>query len=261
MTDIKPLVNEVGSFLVPEIGILDLTLSNLLPKFELLKTKIKEHCITVSKMPSDTAPNTSLVSLFIVDSVLDDLMHLINNNSDRIVGVDDQIVMLHEELMLLGSSVTNIAVQQEAEHEELLIRTRDIAYEIEYVINSSPHVWYLTLRLPQLFEKIQLIRMSIQEIKNKIDTAEMPEVAKYPVGQVSSQSKEPLIKEDIVVGFDNVAIKIADQLVRGTEQLQIISIFGMPGLGKTTLANKVYNSPSVANHFLRLCSVCCFSKI
>ncbi|KAL2551582.1 putative late blight resistance protein-like protein R1B-17 [Forsythia ovata] len=249
MTDIKPLVNEVGSFLVPEIGILDLTLSDLLLKFELLKTKIKEHCITVSTMPSDMAPNTSLVSLFIVESVLDDLMHLINNNSDRIVGVDDQIVMLHEELMLLGSSVTNIAVQQEAEHEELLIRTRDIAYEIEYVINSTPHVWYLTLRLPQLFEKIQLIRMSIHEIKNKIETAGMPEVAKYPVGQVSSQSKEPLIKEDIVVGFDNVAIEIADQLVRGTEQLQIISIFGMPGLGKTTLANKVYNSPSVVKHF------------
>ncbi|KAL2551426.1 putative late blight resistance protein-like protein R1B-17 [Forsythia ovata] len=56
MTDIKALVNEIGSFLVPDIGILDLALSDLLPKFELLKPKIKEHCITVSNMPSDMAP-------------------------------------------------------------------------------------------------------------------------------------------------------------------------------------------------------------
>ncbi|KAL2551611.1 putative late blight resistance protein-like protein R1A-10 [Forsythia ovata] len=78
MTDIKALANELGSFLVPDIGILDLALSDLLPKFELLNPKIKEHCIRVSNMPSDMAPNTALVSLFIFYSVLDDLMYLIN---------------------------------------------------------------------------------------------------------------------------------------------------------------------------------------
>ncbi|KAL2486333.1 putative disease resistance protein [Abeliophyllum distichum] len=145
-------------------------------------------------MPSDMALNTSLVSLFIVDSVLDDLMYLINNNSERIVGLNDQIITVHEELMSLGSSITDIAVQ-----------------------------------LPQLIEKIQLIRMSIQEIKNKLDVAGVPEVP-YQGKQVSLQSEEPPILEDIVVGFDNMEIKIAEQLVRGTQQLQNISISRMPGL-------------------------------
>ncbi|KAL2531434.1 NB-ARC domain-containing protein [Abeliophyllum distichum] len=227
MTEIKALVNELGSFLVPDIGILDLALSDLLQKFELLKPKIKEHCIRVSNMPTDMAPNTALVSLFIFDSVLDDLMYLINNKSDRIVGVNEQIVMLHEELMLLGSSVTDIAVQQEAGHEDILIRAVDIAYEAEYVINSFPPVWYLTLRLPQLIEKIQLFRMSIQEIKNKLDVAGVPEVPKYRGEHVSSQSKEPPILDNIVVGFNKMEIEIAEQLVGGKEQLQIISISGM----------------------------------
>ncbi|KAL2551435.1 Aminotransferase class I and II domain-containing protein [Forsythia ovata] len=261
LIDIEVVVNEVGSLFFPffftslvialtikspsfseiiqsakneveidvDIGNLDLALSDLLPKFELLKPKIKEHCIRVSNMPSDMAPNTAL--------------------SDRIVGVNDQIVMLHEELMLLGSSVTDIAVQQEAEHEDILIRAIDIAYEVEYVINSFPPVWYLTLRLPQLIEKIRLIRMSILDIKNKIHVAGVPEVSEYPGEQVSLQSKEPTILEDIVVGFDNMEIEIVEQLVRGTYRLQIISISGMPGLGKTALANKVYNNPSVVYHF------------
>ncbi|XP_022846274.1 putative late blight resistance protein homolog R1B-8 [Olea europaea var. sylvestris] len=255
MADIKAMVHEIGSFIVftkndrvPESGIVDLALSDLLPKFELLKSKIKEHCITVSKMPIDMAPKTGVVSLFIVDSVLDDLMDLINNKSDRIVGLNDQIVMLHEELFLLGSSITSIAVQQEAEQEELIIKTRDIAFEVEYIINSFPPVWYLALRIPLLIEKIQLITMAIKEMKNDIDVVGMLEVAQYPDEHLSSQSEETPIL-DVIVGFKVVALEITEQLVRGTEQLQIISIFGMPGIGKTTLANKLYNDPSVVYHF------------
>ncbi|KAH0662592.1 hypothetical protein KY284_027523 [Solanum tuberosum] len=39
------------------------------------------------------------------------------------------------------------------------------------------------------------------------------------------------------------------KLTRGTKELDVISIFGMPGLGKTTLVMKVYNNPSIVNHF------------
>ncbi|XP_022870586.1 putative late blight resistance protein homolog R1A-3 [Olea europaea var. sylvestris] len=262
MMDIKALLHEIGSLLgfffiftkndqVMETGMLGLALSHLLAKFETLKTKIKEHCITVSKMPSDMAPKAGVVSLFIIDSVLDDLMDLTNNKSNSTVVVNDQIVMLHEELMLLGSSITDIVLQHEAKHEELVTRSRDIAYEVEYVINSFPHVWYLSLRLPQLIDKIRLIVMAVKEMKNNIDVARMSNVSKHPHEHIESQSKEPPILEDIVVGFDNVAIEIAEQLVGGTCQLQVISIFGMSGLGKTTLANKLYKHPSILYHFYK----------
>ncbi|CAA2968798.1 Hypothetical predicted protein [Olea europaea subsp. europaea] len=179
--DIKSLLRSfIHFFIYTETKTLNLALSYLLRKFDILKTKIKKHCITVSKMPSDMAPKTSVVSPFIVDSVLDDLMDLINNKSDKIVGVNNQIVMLHEELMLLGSSIKDVAVQQEEEYEELVIRAGEMAYEVEYVINSFPHVWYLALRLPQLIEKIQLFTMVIKEIKNNVGAAGTPEVAEYP---------------------------------------------------------------------------------
>ncbi|KAK6787273.1 hypothetical protein RDI58_015798 [Solanum bulbocastanum] len=39
------------------------------------------------------------------------------------------------------------------------------------------------------------------------------------------------------------------KLIRGTKERDVSSIYGMPGLGKTTLARKVYNNPSIVNYF------------
>ncbi|KAL2516440.1 putative late blight resistance protein-like protein R1B-17 [Forsythia ovata] len=256
LTHIEAVLNEFGSFLYSFFFIrnqvlaprMDLELSDLLRNFELMEAKIKEHCIVVSNMPSCTTQKTAVVSLSIVDSLLDDLTHVLNHKADKIVGVNDQILTLHEELILLRSSLTDITLQQHPQLEELLIQTTDIAYEIEYVINSFPPVWYLTLRLPQFMDKIKCIMMGIKETKKNIDTS-IVEVENYPTEHVSSQEKGPLILEDIVVGFDNKETEIAEQLVTGREHLQIISIFGMPGVGKTTLAKKLYNNPSVVHHF------------
>ncbi|KAL2516383.1 putative disease resistance RPP13-like protein 3 [Forsythia ovata] len=252
LTHIEAVLNKFGSFLYSFFFVrnqvlaprMDWELSDLLRNFELVETKIKEHCILVSNMPSCTTRKTAVVSLFIVDSLLDDL----NHKADKIVGVTDQIVTLHEQLILLRSSLTDITLQHRSQLEELLIQTTDLAYEIEYIINSFPPVWYLTLRLPQFMDKIKGIMMGIKETKKNIDTG-IVEVENYPTEQVSSQEKGPLILEDIVVGFDNKEIEIAEQLVRGPEHLQIISIFGMPGVGKTTIAKKLYNNPSVVYHF------------
>ncbi|XP_049400087.1 disease resistance protein RPP13-like [Solanum stenotomum] len=63
----------------------------------------------------------------------------------------------------------------------------------------------------------------------------------------------PSLENDEVVGFDEEANEVIKRLVEGPpESLDIIPAVGMPGLGKTTLARKIYNDSTLSFEFFRI---------
>ncbi|KAK6772834.1 hypothetical protein RDI58_028072 [Solanum bulbocastanum] len=55
----------------------------------------------------------------------------------------------------------------------------------------------------------------------------------------SNLPRSPMMNEEII-GFEDVIEKLRDQLIKGTKGRDVISVVGMPGLGKTTLAYRLY---------------------
>ncbi|EYU17764.1 hypothetical protein MIMGU_mgv1a026345mg [Erythranthe guttata] len=56
-------------------------------------------------------------------------------------------------------------------------------------------------------------------------------------------------RDNVVVGLGEVEKTIAGYIMEQREELDVISIIGMPGLGKTTLASKIYESDIIQSEF------------
>ncbi|KAL0356083.1 UNVERIFIED_CONTAM: putative late blight resistance proteinR1A-10 [Sesamum radiatum] len=56
-------------------------------------------------------------------------------------------------------------------------------------------------------------------------------------------------QQENVVGFEDEAEKLIGYLTEETQHLDVVSIIGMPGLGKTTLAGKIFRDPAIQYEF------------
>ncbi|XP_027077135.1 putative late blight resistance protein homolog R1B-16 [Coffea arabica] len=129
----------------------------------------------------------------------------------------------------------------------------EVAYKAELLINSTLVGDKCEDSLDAIARDINLLKIEALEINN----GQTQRVNKNSI-HIASQLAVAVHNEDLV-GLDDKVKTIIDRLTRGLKQLDVVPIVGMPGLGKTTLANKVYTASSVRSYF-HVRGWCCVSQ-
>ncbi|PHT97069.1 hypothetical protein BC332_34005 [Capsicum chinense] len=224
---------------------------DLLENIELLKEDL-EHVYLKAPDSSQWCFPMSDGPLFmhLLHRHLNDLLY---SNAYSIALIKEEIGLVKEDLEFIRSFFGNV---EKGLYKDLWAHALDVANEAKDVINSiivrDNGLLHLIFSLPITIKKISLIKEDVSNLLEKIPKNKSLVVVNAPKNPLERKS---LTSGKIIVGFKEEINWLITKLTSGPKDLDVISITGMPGSGKTTLAYKVYNDKSVCSHF-DLCAWC-----
>ncbi|KAK6116767.1 hypothetical protein DH2020_049500 [Rehmannia glutinosa] len=221
-----------------------------------------------------------------VEVVVENLGSLIKEEIGLIMGVDD-------EMNKLSSTLTTIqAVLEDAEQKQLeskpiqnwLCKLNDLVYEIDDILDecatqvsitkhrrSSRYSLKNILFRRKIGRRVKRVTAKLDDVaaeREKFHLREMPIDRAREVAATSRETGSILNESHLVYGREEDEEKIVDILVnhvRDNQETLIVlpiigigglAIIGMGGLGKTTLAQQVFNNRRVVEHFDEKLWVC-----
>ncbi|KAH6801802.1 hypothetical protein C2S51_033248 [Perilla frutescens var. frutescens] len=198
-----------------------------------------------------------------VGFLLENLKQLLIHHSDLIKGAKDQVEKLENDLRLFKAFLKDAPKQwrHDANLRQLVRRIRDVVYEAEDVIDAyvtqaaearNRNYFVRALKGPP---KITAIAGKVKTVLSKIDDlhsdkSRVIDFSNLKVDDAGPEENEaPEVRETDVVGFEDEAERLKEYLTEESDKLDVVSIVGMPGLGKTTLAGKIFRDPAIQYEF------------
>jgi len=160
--------------------------------------------------------------------------------------IKDWLLKLKDAAHVLDDILDECATQAlEVEH-------KGISHKVQSSFVSSFHPKHVAFRY-KIAKKMKRIRERLDEIaeeRSKFHLTEM--VREKRDGVIDWRQTTSIISQPQVFGRDDDRDKMVDILVNGAsgfEDLSVYPIVGLGGLGKTTLAQLIFNHESIVKHF------------
>ncbi|XP_004308339.1 PREDICTED: putative disease resistance protein At1g50180 [Fragaria vesca subsp. vesca] len=210
------------------------------------------------------------------------LGNLVIQNAMLLQGVGDQVELAQSELLLMRSFLKDADERQE---DDEVVRfwvkvVREAAYDLEDVIesfvlnldlkrggsmkivfkryaciwNEGVHRYKIGSEIESITTKLSKLRLTMQnyDIKQRKGNEGASSFARQRERRLTYAH---ISDDHDVVGIGKEVEKLSTYLVEERSR-RIVSIWGMGGLGKTTLAKKVYNHEKVKSYFKYFAWIC-----
>ncbi|KAH0681972.1 hypothetical protein KY289_019724 [Solanum tuberosum] len=189
-----------------------------------------------------------------------------------ITSLRDEVTWLRNDLLFIQSFLKDAELKQCVDHrvQQWVLEINTIANDAVAILETYSFeagkgvsclkacacIYRKEKKFYNVAEEIQSLKQRIIDISRKRETYGITNInsnaGEGPSNQVTTLRRTTSYVDDqdyIFVGLQDVVQTLLSELLKAAPRRSVVSIYGMGGLGKTTLARNLYKNPNIASSF------------